>query len=73
MTDCDLLDQCRFFNGQTVEMPSTVTALKTKYCRGGGYSSCTRHIISRKMGKEQVPEDLFPNQHDRLQEFLDFP
>lgn len=70
MADCELLDQCRFFNGQTVEMPSTVTALKAKYCKGGSYSNCTRYIISQEIGREKVPEDLFPNQHDRLPEFL---
>lgn len=72
MISCELLEQCLFFSEPTAQMPSTAKALKARYCTGGGHHACARYIISRKLGKEQIPEDLFPNQLDRLLEVLGF-
>lgn len=70
--DCEYLDQCLFFNNKVPDMPSTTRVLKIRYCTGGGNRACARFIIGKKLGKEKIPEDLCPNQLDRLEELLGF-
>jgi hypothetical protein len=70
--DCKLLEQCRFFHTNMADMPTSVSLLKTRYCKGGGSSGCARYIVYKKLGVDHVPETLLPNQLDRLEEILGF-
>jgi hypothetical protein len=53
-------------------MPSTSIALKSKYCKEGACSACAIYIVFKKLGKENIPENLFPNQLDKVREILGF-
>ena len=37
--------------------------IKKKYCLGDN-TECARYIVFKKIGKANVPADLFPNQKD---------
>lgn len=72
MKVCELLAQCTVLNEEPANMPSTARALKSRYCLGSGCRACARYIIFRKLGKEKIPADLLPNQHDRVLDLLGF-
>ena len=69
MADCECLPTCPFFNDKMADKPAMADLLKSKYCRGDS-SQCARHMVFEKLGKEAVPPDLFPSQHDRAQTIL---
>jgi len=69
MADCECLPRCPFFNEQMSDMPATVEMYKRKYCRGDN-SQCGRYIVFQALGRERVPPDLYPHEHDRAQELL---
>lgn len=61
MSDCELLKTCIFFNDKMANIPSTVEIFKIKYCRGDN-TECARYMVFKALGRERVPQDLFPNQ-----------
>ena len=69
MADCELLKTCIFFNDKMQNMPSTAEVIKTRYCRGD-YADCARFTIVKTMGREKVPQDLFPNQIEKAREII---
>ncbi|HHY04396.1 MAG TPA: hypothetical protein GX534_04340 [Thermoanaerobacterales bacterium] len=66
---CKNLKGCPFFNDTMADMPSTAEMFKKSYCLDDP-SECARYIVSNKLGKEYVPDNLFPNQHDRAQKLI---
>lgn len=66
MAGCELLNNCIFFNDKMADMPSTSNVFKMMYCNDN-YSACARFHVRNKVGREQVPADLFPNQHERAE------
>lgn len=72
MTACDLLEQCMFYKCQITDLATTTRTLKMRYCKGGGNSACARYIVCKKIGVEKIPENLFPDQLNRLEEILGF-
>ena len=60
MVDCELLQNCLFFNDKMANMPSTAEVIKIRYCREEN-SACARYMIYKAIGREKVPQDLFPN------------
>jgi hypothetical protein len=70
MADCELLAGCIFFNNQMKDMPSMADLYKKNFCRGDA-SQCARYVMSKAVGRENVPEDLFPNQMDRAKKLLE--
>lgn len=72
MITCELQEECLFFHNKIPVMPSTSHALKAKYCREGACSACARYIVYKKLGKENIPETLFPNQLEKVRELLGF-
>ena len=70
MADCECIPGCPFFNGHMSQvMPGLVEGMKRKYCKGDK-SGCARYMIFSAKGKDAVPGDLIPNQHDRAMEIL---
>lgn len=69
MADCSKLEGCPFFNNKLSNMPSTAEGIKKMYCRND-YENCARYRISTKLGKEHVPEGLFPHQKEVADELL---
>lgn len=69
MTNCECLPKCIFFNDNMAEVPVTAERLKKKYCLGD-YSACARYMIFKKLGREHVPENLYPHQVEKAEEIL---
>ncbi|MGE3063540.1 MAG: hypothetical protein AB7T10_07910 [bacterium] len=69
MTDCAHLVKCPFFNDRMQSMPATADIYKKRYCRGD-FNNCARFKVSKALGKENVPADLFPNQDERAKEII---
>lgn len=69
MADCECLPACPFFNDKMSNQPGTAEIFKKKFCRGDS-EDCARHIVFKKLGKPNVPIDLFPNQKDRALELI---
>ena len=66
MPKCEFLDACAFFNDRLATMPSTAELFKKNFCLGE-YEKCARYLVASKLGRENVPPDLFPNQLQRAQ------
>jgi len=69
MGECELLSSCPFFLDKMTNMPATAEILKRRYCRKDN-SKCARFMVFKKLGREKVPLDLFPNQRERAQEII---
>ena len=63
--DCECLEKCPSFNDMMKDMPAIADLYKHQYCKTDN-SECARFIIFKKLGRDAVPKDLFPNQKDRL-------
>jgi hypothetical protein len=70
MANCECLPGCPFFNDKMAEKPATANIMKKKYCLGDN-SECARYIIFKSVGKEHVPSDLFPSQHERINKIIE--
>lgn len=62
--DCPSLATCLFFNDKMAELSALADMMKKKYCRTD-QSQCARAIVSKSLGKDKVPTDMFPNQVER--------
>jgi hypothetical protein len=69
MADCEFLEKCIFFNDKMAGIPSTSEIFKLRYCQGQN-SDCARYLVRMALGKERVPEGLFPNQVDDAREII---
>ncbi len=69
MADCECLPGCPFFNDKMGDMPSTANLMKKTYCQGN-WSTCARHIVFEKLGRDAVPNTLYPNMKDKAMEIL---
>ena len=69
MADCECLEKCPFFNDKMEDMPSTAAIYKTRFCKDD-FNGCARYMVFKKLGREKVPTNLFPNQVERAQEIL---
>jgi len=61
MADCELIQGCIFFNNKMRDMPATAELLKKQYCTGA-YTTCSRYMVFKALGKSSVPPNLFPQQ-----------
>jgi len=64
MADCELLSKCIFFNDKMSNKPGTAEMMKKDKCRGNK-QNCARYMVFSKLGRENVPSDLFPNQVEK--------
>ncbi|MDP2806985.1 MAG: hypothetical protein Q8O74_02470 [bacterium] len=69
MPDCECLAACPFFNDKMADMPSMAGIYKNKYCKGD-FLTCARHMVYKKLGRNAVPIDLFPNQLSLAQKLI---
>ncbi len=67
--DCESLATCPFFNGRMKGNVTTTAMMKAKYCRGDR-TACARYSVSKALGKDKVPTDLFPNQTERAKALI---
>ena len=61
MAECELIEKCPFFHGKLADKPVEVNELKEKYCRTNNLN-CARYMIVQSVGKEHMPEDLYPHE-----------
>ena len=61
---CENIAKCIFFNDKMANKPGTANIMKKNYCEGD-FKTCARYIVCKKLGRESVPPDLFPNQSER--------
>jgi hypothetical protein len=67
---CPHLEKCPFFNGHFKHMPAVAEMAKNSYCRSDQHEGCARFIVSRAVGPERVPSDLFPDQTERVADLV---
>jgi hypothetical protein len=74
MKKCAIIDECPFFNDQLPRMHTAKEReeMKKKFC-GGGNSQCARFIVAKAMGLEEVPGNLYPEDHFRINVILGMP
>lgn len=69
MAKCECLKGCAFFNDKMANMPSMAHIIKMKYCEDDN-SECARYIVFKKLGKGEVPFDMFPTQIERAKKLI---
>ncbi len=69
MAQCECLDGCPFFNDRMPDTEGIGAMYKQKYCLGDN-SQCARYVIFKRLGRNAVPTDLYPNMHDRAKRIL---
>ena len=69
MADCECLPGCPFFNDKMDADKGLGQIYKKKYCLGDN-TDCARHMVFKKLGREKVPANPFPNMQDRARDIL---
>ena len=69
MHECPRLGECAFFLEKMGAMPLSTEMLKEEYCRNN-YTICARYVVFLALGKDNIPQDLFPNEPNRAREIL---
>ena len=69
MAECEMLPGCPFFHDKMQDYPFAAEHMKKTFCLGDN-SDCARHRIRVGLGKEAVPNDLFPNDSTRADGIL---
>jgi hypothetical protein len=69
MADCECLAKCLFFNSKMSNMPSFADLLKDMYCRGDN-TACARYLVFKALGRDRVPDDLYPKDVERSQQIV---
>lgn len=65
MTDCEYVSRCAGLSTHLSERPVLESLYRHKYCREE-WSKCARFAVAVS-GPMPIPDDLLPNQHDRLE------
>lgn len=71
MSKCVLTKECVFFKDKMADMPYTASVIKAKYCEGEGGATCARYLAFEQLGIDNVPQDLLPNQTEKMKELLE--
>jgi len=66
MSDCQYSEACQFLHNNVKDMPSIAEIFKQRYCISSPHT-CARYQVFEELGRRHVPENLFPNQIDRVQ------
>ncbi len=69
MPECERLTVCPFFNETLTTIPTIAEFFQNNYCRGDS-SQCARYIALQVIGAEDVPANLFPDEHQIAQELI---
>jgi len=67
--ECENLKNCPFYKDK-MDIDSGVGKLyKERYCEGDK-TKCARYQVLMKLGRPAVPNDLYPNMHERAEEII---
>ena len=69
MAECECLSGCPFYNDKMDSEKGLGAFYKKTYCLGDN-TSCARHMVFKRLGKEKVPERLFPNNVEQAKKIL---
>lgn len=69
MQECELIEKCPFYNDQLEGNIEQIEEMKEKYCRKNNLN-CARYMVFMALGKESMPDELFPHQKDRAYEVI---
>jgi hypothetical protein len=69
MADCERINLCVFFKDVMADRPATGRLIEKQYCRNSE-AECARFMVLKAVGKEHVPNDLYPNSFDRANEII---
>jgi len=69
MAECELLKGCIFFNDKMKVSDELAEMYKQRFCLGDN-SKCARYTVFKKLGRENVPADLFPNMFERAKKIM---
>lgn len=64
MGECEFLDDCPFFNDQLGDKTDKFEVMKEQYCKNNNLN-CARYMVAHAVGKENMPEDLYPHEKMR--------
>lgn len=67
--NCEKLEQCPFYNDKMPIESGLGRLYKKNYCEGDK-TKCARYIVVTTLGKEYVPENLFPNMIDKARSII---
>jgi len=70
MLECEFLSSCPFFKNIKKEEIKKKEFYKNKFCLGGYNTSCARYILRIHKGKDYVPEDLAPDQIEKVNRII---
>ena len=59
--ECEYISSCPFFSGKLANKDVEIERLKENYCRTNSLH-CARYIIAVALGKNAMPEDLYPHE-----------
>lgn len=66
---CENLSNCQFYQSKIDAESGMGKLYKKRYCLGDK-NKCARYITASKIGRENVPANLYPNMHDRAKEII---
>lgn len=69
MAECECAAGCVFFNDKMANMPQLAESMKKKYGMDDN-TQCARFMVFKKLGKPEVPADLFPNQMEKAKSII---
>ena len=69
MQECELINTCPFYNGQLKGDEEQINNLKEKYCKSNNLN-CARYMIFNALGREHMPDGLFPHQKEKAYELI---
>ena len=69
MLHCPFYANCAFYNDTMPAMPSTAEVLKQQYCCTNP-QSCALYQVIRSRGPQALPQDMTPDQSERMRLIL---
>ncbi len=69
MTTCPHLETCKLLRLTLSELPAVAAIYLELYCHGRS-DVCARFVAMNELGRERVPNTLYPNQIDRAAKLI---
>jgi hypothetical protein len=69
MVECEFINSCPFFKGELAGKDVDIEKIKNDYCRTNNLH-CARYIVAITLGKEHMPENLYPHEKDKAYKMI---
>jgi hypothetical protein len=67
--NCEKLSACPFYNDKMPIDQGLGKLIKKKYCENDK-TKCARYYVSTTVGKEHVPQNLYPNMYEEAEKIV---